>query len=475
MQPPPAASMGPRPDGRGRLIPGFCPPNGVGVNGAATGWPRKGRRPRHRRQTETSVNGAATGWPRKVVAAQPPGEACRRASMGPRPDGRGRSPPSARAARGSGVNGAATGWPRKAPMGPGRGRSGPASMGPRPDGRGRARGRTGSRGGRRGVNGAATGWPRKAYSPPRTGAPPLASMGPRPDGRGRLETASRFDPLLTSVNGAATGWPRKGAIRPSSRAPPCCVNGAATGWPRKVDSARKNARQRGRVNGAATGWPRKAVGQVYRPFDHVASMGPRPDGRGRLMCRSLIFPASLRVNGAATGWPRKAPLSCMLSNAPLPRQWGRDRMAAEGVDAGNSYQTRKSRQWGRDRMAAEGRHRPPSGCTGSCVNGAATGWPRKALHWRSCWGSARRVNGAATGWPRKAVRRGDPEPEVRTRQWGRDRMAAEGHEFAYHKDVLDARQWGRDRMAAEGAFAGAGRACRMSVNGAATGWPRKAT
>ena len=36
------------------------------------------------------------------------------------------------------------------------------------------------------------------------------------------------------------------------------------------------------------------------------------------------------------------------------------------------------------------------------------------------------------------------------------------------------RQWGRDRLAAEGAHTGGRRRAKAGVNGAATVWPRKA-
>ena len=108
------ASMGPRPDGRGTATAMTSSAKGMkGFNGAATGWPRNGggrsgRRPRGRR-----FNGAATGWPRNEVGRLGFWVGLRRASMGPRPDGRGTLI-----------------WyePHIAPV--------PASMGPRPDGRG---------------------------------------------------------------------------------------------------------------------------------------------------------------------------------------------------------------------------------------------------------------------------------------------------------------------------------------------------
>ena len=59
-------------------------------------------------------------------------------------------------------------------------------------------------------------------------------------------------------------------------------------------------------------------------------MGPRPDGRGRQIA-------------ARARW-----------NDVIKRQWGRDRMAAEGGYTAAGIDLGVPRQWGRDRMAAEG-------------------------------------------------------------------------------------------------------------------------
>ena len=177
-------------------------------------------------------------------------------------------------------------------------------------------------------------------------------------------------------------------------------------------------------------------------------MGPRPDGRGRFwgVLAMVIY---------------------------LKRQWGRDRMAAEGAARDGSSRGVIQRQWGRDRMAAEGRGQALAVAQDRDVNGAATGWPRKAL-----------LDFA--------------RDQYFTRQWGRDRMAAEGRRTRLRSSRPAIRQWGRDRMAAEGQAALPGRAPFLTsmgprpdgrgradtrtratgptthVNGAATGWPRKA-
>ena len=341
------------------MQPTPAPPS---VNGAATGWPRKAHALHKCTSSVTGVNGAATGWPRKV--------------------GRTRSTQT----RATGVNGAATGWPRKVfiefrdPDGIQRqwgrdrmaaegrrhhqraGRSA-ASMGPRPDGRGRRR------------------------VPPRGRDRIPASMGPRPDGRGRIEGDASWG-RRTRVNGAATRWPRKGGGGGGVGRGRPCVNGAATGWPRKVmpldEAALAQTRQWGRDRMAAEG--RRGGGR--RRCRLTASMGPRPDGRGRsrrAISRSAC--ASRRQWGrdrmAAEGL---APARTVLVAAPAsmgPRPDGRGRfvctvlvqyalVASMGprpdgrgrADAAEAQLALHRRQWGRDRMAAEG-----------CTGGSTTSRP----------------------------------------------------------------------------------------------------
>ena len=43
-----------------------------------------------------------------------------------------------------------------------------------------------------------------------------------------------------------------------------------------------------------------------RPTYRLASMGPRPDGRGRRLRPRIHAYRPAGVNGAAAGWPRKA-------------------------------------------------------------------------------------------------------------------------------------------------------------------------
>ena len=178
-------------------------------------------------------------------------------------------------------------------------------MGPRPFGRGRRQGAP------------------VAY------AGHAASMGPRPFGRGRRALGTRLRIQVRRVNGAATVWPRKVDVPTDS--PPIWigVNGAATVWPRKVLKQNRLLQCIISVNGAATVWPRKDHGAECHKHKVQASMGPRPFGRGRLK------------QGSETIGHR-------------PRQWGRDRLAAEGGRVAQVRRGARRRQWGRDRLAAEG-------------------------------------------------------------------------------------------------------------------------
>ena len=128
-------------------------------------------------------------------------------------------------------------------------------------------------------------------------------MGPRPDGRGRIfylvvgfvvflrqwgrGRMAAEGPANLTVAVGATGrqWGRGRMAAEGDRRSPGfslarCVNGAAAGWPRKVTRAAgelaDRQRQWGRGRMAAEGTTRRADGT-----DILASMGPRPDGRGR--------------------------------------------------------------------------------------------------------------------------------------------------------------------------------------------------
>ena len=464
-------------------------------------------------------NGAATGWPRNDDVL-PVARVVERASMGPRPDGRGTPPPSPFGCRPGCFNGAATGWPRNASNSSADRDDRDASMGPRPDGRGTR--------------------PGSAHRRRR----PAASMGPRPDGRGTLEG---WAPLACQIsfNGAATGWPRNGGGADFNLARRAGFNGAATGWPRNVCSPRPNIGRPLRFNGAATGWPRNALPFENTSRAYFASMGPRPDGRGTIALQALslvVSKASMgprpdgrgtyervrpnaRYSGASMGprpdgrGTRHAAHQRLCPHAPAsmgPRpdgrgtgfesaknyariklQWGRDRMAAERSQGPLDQEVPDVLQWGRDRMAAERSDRTTALSWQARFNGAATGWPRN-----DCSQGARVPRRRASMGPRPDGRGTCPwcvwSRPYRRLQWGRDRMAAERMLTPMKAVISIMLQWGRDRMAAErrhrrvdvrqrlasmgprpdGRGTRIGRTSpltsRNGFNGAATGWPRNA-
>ena len=278
------ASMGPRPDGRGRQ-----PMFKLQSDQHARQWGRgrmaaEGCGSAGLSRRAGCVNGAAAGWPRKACRPHVPDAVRDNASMGPRPDGRGRSGYLILMIFSLGRQ-----W--------GRGRMAAegalgATRPERPRGRQWGRGRM-----------AAEGYEARRQ---RRGRAHKASMGPRPDGRGRHGQARRGSGAPGRVNGAAAGWPRKGThtygftrlqrwrqwgrgrmAAEGGRRKKCgsmyghSVNGAAAGWPRKdvgrTQGWRFPRRQWGRGRMAAEG---AGHGERGRPPVR-ASMGPRPDGRGR--------------------------------------------------------------------------------------------------------------------------------------------------------------------------------------------------
>ena len=179
--------MGPRPDGRGKAQHAQT----CATAAMSRQWGRGQTAAERRARKGTCGMPAQRQWGRGQTAAES-GQAARavrrrrRASMGPRPDGRGKTS-TARESR-TGPMGASMG-PRPDGRGKWWARSNPhrtdASMGPRPDGRGKDKP-------------ALSGWidevasmgPRpdgrgKSMIPNTESSPSVASMGPRPDGRGK--------------------------------------------------------------------------------------------------------------------------------------------------------------------------------------------------------------------------------------------------------------------------------------------------
>ena len=231
-------------------------------------------------------------------------------------------------------------------------------------------------------------------------------------------------PPELSVNGAAARRPRKGVQvavldhrtrrrqwgrgqtaaesrrLPAMRGPPASVNGAAARRPRKARNHRPLTRPPMCVNGAAARRPRKgALPDLGAGLYPLASMGPRPDGRGKTM----------------RGLGRRE---------PAPRQWGRGQTAAERLYLLYKPLARALRQWGRGQTAAES--------DASARNGARD--------WLRQWGrgqTAAERSSCACRSKRRLASMG-PRPDGR----GKQRMSPE--------QVADnLRQWGRGQTAAE--------------------------
>ena len=163
-----------------------------------------------------------------------------------------------------------------------QGRRSLASMGPRPDGRGRL-GRK-----RHGLLGSWRQWGRgRMAAEGKYWLPGCPSATSRQWGRGRMAAEGRERAACQSWGGGASMGPRpdgrgRGLSCSLLRMWLGCVNGAAAGWPRKDITAAGGGAAQTSVNGAAAGWPRKAHAAVDLSDRLLASMGPRPDGRGRL-------------------------------------------------------------------------------------------------------------------------------------------------------------------------------------------------
>ena len=132
-----------------------------------------------------------------------------------------------------------------------------------------------------------------------------ASMGPRPFGRGRHATPMDNPIMLMGFNGAATFRPRKDGI-PAARQ--VCFQRLQ--WGRDLSAA----------EGCRPPRPNRAP---------IASMGPRPFGRGRRRRYCRPNPNGRRFNGAATFRPRKGRRRRMrrrTAGASMgPRPFGRGR------------------------------------------------------------------------------------------------------------------------------------------------------
>ena len=344
-------------------------------------------------------------------------------------------------------------------------------MGPRPDGRGKVvaalvlvvvalrqwgRGQTAAESCRptravrlpNRVNGAAARRPRKGDLDVYHALRDAASMGPRPDGRGkRCAPPVRLN-STRSVNGAAARRPRKGRHRRPAH------NGLASRqWGRGQTAAESwiscsTVCRRNRVNGAAARRPRKGLCAWRRHSALQASMGPRPDGRGKLARRAAAGP-EFCVNGAAARRPRKVPIS-----QPLKR------CGFTGVNGAAARRPRKDtlrrlpenpseRQWGRGQTAAESRrvYREDLSARSASMGPRPDGrgkYKSRARH---------RIKPQASMGPRPDGR-GKLQgctvfPTHVLRQWGRGQTAAESCYRGCNYFTMLPRQWGRGQTAAE--------------------------
>ena len=441
------ASMGPRPDGRGKLVK-----NPDDVNLFERQWGRgqtAAERTRDKAicclQYAASMGPRPDGRGKRVDDGQHPRHG--RASMGPRPDGRGkfgRDPCRCLSAR---VNGAAARRPRKAAVKVRHHLAwGSASMGPRPDGRGKY----------------AVGWRRcrvcgRQWGRGQTAAERIrlaqlvvqlvASMGPRPDGRGKLSRALSLRPR-PRVNGAAARRPRKDVPGLLSSA-----GGAASMGPRPDGRGKKDrALARPHLQEASME-PRpdgrgKLKGRRLRA-PHPASMGPRPDGRGKYATSPPARHADHGVNGAAARRPRKGsegspPYLCQTASMG-PRPDGRGKLSGSAAASFASL-----RQWGRGQTAAES----VIACTVQMIVMLASMGPRpdgrgKKSPAQSFCSGRPSVNGAAARRPRKARATTGTTDPCTERQWGRGQTAAESRDIEHPAISRQVRQWGRGQTAAE--------------------------
>ena len=229
-------------------------------------------------------------------------------------------------------------------------------MGPRPEGRGRCarRARYSSS---FGFNGATA---RRPWTAARSAGSLRsnysASMGPRPEGRGRLPHQNGTDPSWRGFNGATARRPWTGVYQPGRGRPSKGFNGATARRPWTVLPHVRVVVRIERFNGAtarrpwtagAPGWSSTVRNSfngatARRPWTggqgrrtaagSRASMGPRPEGRGRCGTGVVIDVLGLRLQWghgpkAVDGG---APPICVPSARPR-LQWGHGPKAVDGA------------------------------------------------------------------------------------------------------------------------------------------------
>ena len=185
-------------------------------------------------------------------------------------------------------------------------------------------------------------------------------------------------------NGAASKRTRKAHGARADRRGNGCFNGAASKRTRKVSGLyqlpgvndasmgpRPNGRGRGDLRRIMVGLPAASMGPrpngrgrttegIARAGSTSASMGPRPNGRGRSMNCCIQRDLSLGFNGAASKRTRKV---CAKDSDEFhvwasmgPRPNGRGRMSAADYTESLKLQL----QWGRVQTDAEGNYYVPA-------------------------------------------------------------------------------------------------------------------
>ena len=349
-----------------------------------------------------------------------------RASMGPRPPGRGiggifASHPSLHA----------------------------ASMGPRPPGRGIAIGNT------------------------KAGVILVASMGPRPPGRGIPDARVPEGPQSPCFNGAATARSRNFREK-------CQHENVATAlqWGRDRPVAEFQAIAGLCFPGVSLQWGRDrpvaelVVAQAWARRQSVASMGPRPPGRGIRNGGREGPRGNHRFNGAATARSRNSGSSSIQLLTAVSFN------GAATARSRNCLESRRMRrclgllQWGRDRPVAELRRRATRCLGPPCFNGAATArsrnyGSRSATEGPSVASMGPRPPGRGIGWasiPYKQNSQASMGPRPPGRGIAPETLAAQAISSASMgprppgrgikaADEAESRagalQWGRDRPVAE--------------------------
>ena len=188
--------------------------------------------------------------------------------------------------------------------------------------------------------------------------------------------------------------------------------------------------------------------RTFAGFPKLASMGPRPNGRGKVMRQRLNWSTKRRQWGRGQTAAERL-LAFRRSTANTRRQWGRGQTAAESAILGMGILLTASRQWGRGQTAAESRRPLWPTASRRSVNGAAAKRPRKGGVDGPQAGAPRRVNGAAAKRPRKELTRASERIKAGSASMG-PRPNGRGKALADLDDEGDpSRQWGRGQTAAE--------------------------